>query len=249
MNSAQILSDKPSGKLPSIAIYADGADKATMFALNKLPHVAGFTTNPSLMKKSGVADYKQFAMELLREIKKPISFEIFADDDDAMIAQGNILAAWADNVYVKVPVINTKGAPTHKVIRVLSDVGIKLNITAIFTSKQIADLLPFLNPATPSVLSIFGGRIADTGVDPEPIVKQAADIIKASNHANAELLWAGTRQVFSAVEAARCGCQIITMPPDMIEKLSLFGKDLTDYSRDAVVNFFKDAQDSKLTLS
>ena len=236
-------------KLPSIDIYADGADKDKMFQLNKLPYVAGFTTNPSLMKKSGVQDYKKFAMELLQEIKKPISFEIFADDDDAMIAQGKILAGWGDNVYVKVPVMNTKGQPTHRVIKGLSDAGIKLNITAIFTSQQIIDLLPFLNPRTPSVLSIFGGRIADTGVDPEPIVKEAAHNIKKSNHPHAALLWAGTRQVFSVVEAARCGCQIITMPPDMIEKLSLFGKDLTDYSKEAVVNFFKDAQDSKLQLT
>ena len=236
-------------KIPSIAIYADGADKAKMFQLNKLAHVAGFTTNPSLMKKSGVSDYKAFAMELLAEIKKPISFEIFADDDAGMIAQGKILASWGDNVYVKVPIMNTKGVATHRVIKALSDEGIKLNITAIFTSEQIADLLPFLGAATPAVLSIFGGRIADTGVDPEPIVRAAADIIKKSQRPKAELLWAGTRQVFSAVEAARCGCQIVTMPPDMIEKLSLFGKDLTDYSQEAVVNFFKDAQDSKLHLT
>ncbi len=235
-------------KLPNIAIYADGADKNKMFALNKLPYVAGFTTNPSLMKKSGVSDYKKFAQELLTEIKKPISFEIFADNNQDMISQGKILASWGDNVYVKVPVTNTAGVPTHEVIKTLSQAGIKLNITAIFTVEQIVALLPFLADKTPAVLSIFAGRIADTGVDPEPMVREAATALARANRPQAELLWAGTRQVFSAVEAARCGCKIITMPSDMIEKLPLFGKDLTDYSREAVLNFFQDAQASALTL-
>ncbi|MGI9461572.1 MAG: transaldolase family protein [Alphaproteobacteria bacterium] len=237
---------------PKIAIYADGADKATMLRLHRLSYVAGFTTNPSLMKKSGVKDYKKFVEELLVDIKKPISFEIFADQDGAMITEGKILADWGknigDNVYVKVPITNSHGIPTHKVVKTLSDAGIKLNITAIFTTAQIAAVLPFLNPKTEAVLSIFAGRIADTGLDPEPIVKETADVIKEKN-SHAKLLWAGTRQVFSAVEAVRCGCDIITMPADMIDKLSLFGKDLNDYSREAVVSFLEDAKASGLVIA
>lgn len=233
--------------LPAIEIYADGADKARMVALAARGDIHGFTTNPSLTKKAGVSDYAAFVRDLLRDIKKPISFEIFADEIDAMIAQGMQLQGFGDNVYVKVPVMNTKGVFTAAVIERLSAAGVKLNITAIFTPAQVAAILPLLTAGVPAVLSIFAGRIADTGRDPYPLVREAAAMVKADGR-GAKLLWAGTRQVYSVIEAAACGCQVITLPYDMIDKLPLFGKDLTECSRQAVVSFFEDARSSNLTL-
>lgn len=237
---------------PKIDIYADGADAEKIIALDQNPLIQGFTTNPSLMKKSGVSHYLDFAKSLLAKVKKPISFEIFADDENGMIEQGLILKNLAPHVYVKVPVINTKGEFTGKVIEQLNNHGAALNITAIFTPEQVKAILAILpkktaNPAH-TILSIFGGRIADTGRDPMPYVETSAQLIKASQ-CHAALLWAGTRQVFSMVEAATAGCDIITMPYDMIDKFTLLGRDLTQCSKDAVLNFYHDALSSKLSLS
>lgn len=223
-----------------IKIFADGADLKGITALNKDPMVKGFTTNPSLMRKDGVTDYETFARNLLEAVpEKPISFEIFADDLKEMEAQAREIASWGSNVYVKIPVTNTKGESTAPLIAKLSKDGIALNVTAILTLKQVQEVTDALHVDTPAVVSVFAGRIADTGVDPEPLMSESARVMKSKP--KAELLWASSRELLNIFHAERVGCHIITVTHDMLKKLSLIGKDLNEYSLETVAMFYKDA--------
>ena len=223
-----------------VKIYADGADIKSMKALAGNPHVKGFTTNPSLMRKAGVEDYESFAREVLKAIPdRPVSFEVFADEFAEMEAQAGEIATWGQNVYVKIPITNTKRASAVPLIGRLSKRGVKLNVTAVFTLAQVREITAALDPATPAVVSIFAGRIADTGVDPMPLMREAASIMKA--RPKAELLWASPRELLNIYHADETGCHIITVTPDVLGKLGLVGKDLEAYSLETVEMFFKDA--------
>jgi len=229
-----------------IKIYADGSKLDQILSLYNSKVVSGFTTNPSLMKKAGVTDYLTFVKEVTDVIKDlPISFEIFADDYIGMKEQILKLSSISDNIYVKVPITNTKGESTYQICKEMSDLGIKLNVTAIFTKDQIDNLYKSLNPNVESVISIFAGRIADTGVNPVPLVEYAIQNKVSEKH---EVLWASTREVYSIYEADRIGCDIITVTPDLIDKLSLGGKDLNEYSLETVLMFFNDAKNAGYIL-
>ena len=229
-----------SAKDLKIKIFADGADIAGMMAMLKNPLVKGFTTNPTLVRKAGVTDYEAFAKQVLAAIPNhPVSFEVFADDFPSMIAQGRAIAKWGKNVNVKVPVSDTKGHFAGDVIRTLSNEGVVLNITAIFTAAQVKQIASVLNPAIPAIISVFAGRIADTGVDPEPVMRACKAELK--NHPKAELLWASPRELLNVFQADACGCDIITATNDVIAKMSLVGKDLMEYSKETVQMFYKDA--------
>lgn len=230
-----------------IKIYADGSKIEQILNIyENNTDVTGFTTNPSLMRKAGVSDYLNFVNEVTNKIKDmPISFEIFADEYEEMKKQILTLSKISDNIFVKVPITNTKGEPTYKLCKEMSDLGIKLNVTAIFTREQIDSLYEALNPETEAVISIFAGRIADTGVDPVPTMKYAIENKRSVKH---EVLWASTREVYSIYEAERIGCDIITVTPDLIDKLSLGNKDLTEYSLETVLMFYNDAKNAGYTL-
>jgi transaldolase len=224
----------------AVKIFADGADLAGMLAMAKNPLVKGFTTNPSLMRKAGIADYESFAREVIAAIPdRPISFEIFADDFATMIAQGRKIGSWGRNVNVKVPVTDTNGRFSGEVISALAREGIAVNVTAIMTLDQVRAVAEALAPATPAIVSVFAGRIADTGVDPVPHMRACVDILKS--RPKAELLWASPREVLNLFQANEIGCHIITMTNDLIAKLVLHGRDLVEYSRDTVQTFYKDA--------
>ncbi len=227
-----------------IKIFADGADKAGILELNAKPYVKGMTTNPSLMKKSGVKDYEAFAKEVLQTVTtKPISFEVFADDFAEMRRQAGKIKTWGKNVYVKIPVTNSKGESSLPLIRDLGQEGVKLNITAILTLKQVEGVAGALNPAVPSVVSVFAGRIADTGVDPMPIMRACGPLL--TQQPNAELLWASTREVLNIFQAEETGCKIITVPHDIIAKaVKMTGMDLTELSLDTVRGFLKDTTEA-----
>lgn len=223
-----------------IKIYADGADLDSMLKEYKKGIASGFTTNPSLMKVAGIKSYKDFAKEVLENIKDmPISFEVFADDKEGMIKEAIEIASWGENVYVKIPVVNTKGEFNGEIIKELSGKNIKLNVTAIFTENQVKDVLSNLNKDVPSIISIFAGRIADAGIDPTVIVKNSIEMAKTNE--KAEILWASCRELYNIIEADKIGCHIITVQNSFLNKLSLFGKDLETYSKETVIDFFKDA--------
>jgi len=224
-----------------IQIFADGADKAGILELNAKPYVKGMTTNPSLMKKSGVKDYEAFARDILKSVTaKPISFEVFSDEFDEMRRQAAKIKTWGPNVYVKIPVTNTRGESALPLIRELGKEGVKLNITAILTLKQVEGVAGALNPAVPSVVSVFAGRIADTGVDPMPAMRACGPLLK--HLPKAELLWASVREVLNIFQAAQCGCHIVTVPHDILEKVAkLGGMDLAELSLDTVRMFHRDA--------
>jgi transaldolase len=224
----------------TVKIFADGADLAGMVAMAKNSMVKGFTTNPSLMRKAGVADYESFAREVIAAIPdRPISFEIFADEFGAMIAQGRKIGSWGPKVYVKVPVTDTAGRFSGTVISALSREGIALNVTAIMTLDQVRAVAESLAPNVPAVVSVFAGRIADTGRDPVPHMRACVEALKF--RPRAELLWASSREVLNLFQADEIGCHIITMTNDLIAKLVLHDRDLVEYSRDTVQTFFKDA--------
>jgi transaldolase len=211
------------------------------------PRIAGFTTNLTLMRKAGVADYRAFAKEVLAAIRdKPISFEVFADDADGMRLQARELASWGDNVYVKVPVTNTLGAPMTALVRELAAAGVKLNVTAICTLEQVREVAAALAGGAPSVISVFAGRIADTCRDPIPLMREALGICRAADRASGargiELLWASPREVLNIAQAAEIGCDIITVTPDLLAKLALHGKELAAFSLETVQMFYRDAQ-------
>ena len=224
-----------------IKIFSDGSDKASILELNKKHYIKGFTTNPTLMRKAGVTDYEQFAKELLAEIKdKSISFEVFSDEFDEMERQAKKIASWAENVYVKIPITNTKGESSFDLVKKLSADGIKVNVTAILTLEQVQHILPALKPGVPSIISVFAGRIADTGRDPIPLMKEAVRIVSEVD--GAELLWASSRELLNIFQAEECGCHIITVTPDILKKVDLIGKDLTEYSLETVKTFYEDGK-------
>ena len=224
----------------NIKIFADGADKASMIEMNAQPLIQGLTTNPTLMRKAGINDYKAFAKEVLTVIKeKPISFEVFADDFSEMERQALEIASWGNNVYIKIPVTNTKQETAYALIKKLANQNIKLNLTAIMTLSQVRDVVNSLNPLVPSYVSVFAGRIADTGRDPLPLMAAAIELVKMAPAA--ELIWASPRELLNIFQADAIGCHIITVTHDLIKKLALVGYDLTDYSLDTVKMFYNDA--------
>jgi transaldolase len=233
----------------SIKLFSDGADLAALLAMAKNPAIAGFTTNPTLMRKAGIADYSAFAREILKEIAdRPISFEVFADEFDAMARQARAISAWAPNVYVKVPITNTRGESSLPLVRELSVVGrIQLNVTAICTLDQVRGTTEALRGGANAIVSVFAGRIADTGRDPMPLMKEARAICDAAG-GTAELLWASPRELLNIIQAEEAGAHIITVPPEMLKKMALFGKSLEEYSLETVRMFHGDAQAAGYTL-
>src|SRR6266498_685731 len=225
-----------------VRIFADGADKAGMLNLNANPLIQGMTTNPTLMRKAGIKDYEAFARDILQSVTaKPISFEVFSDDFLEMRRQALKIAAWQKNVYVKIPITNTRGESSLPLIRELGREGVQLNITAILTLAQVRGVSDALNPAVPSVVSVFAGRIADTGVDPEPIMR--ASLVLLDRQTKAELLWASVREVLNIFQADACGCHIVTVPHDILAKTQkMAGTDLAALSLDTVKMFAADAQ-------
>ena len=226
----------------SIKLFSDGADLASLLEMAKDQRISGFTTNPTLMRKAGITDYEAFAHQVLAQIKdRPISFEVFADEFDAMALQAKKIAAWGSNVYVKVPITNTRAERSAALIKDLSvNARVQLNVTALCTLEQVHETSQALRGGAPAVISVFAGRIADTGRDPIPFMKAARAIIDASG-ANAELLWASPRELLNIVQAEQAGAHIITVPPDMLKKMALFGKSLAEYSLDTVKMFHNDA--------
>ena len=225
-----------------IKIYADGANLADMLGAHREKKVSGFTTNPTLMKKAGVTDYLQFAKSALKEIEEmPISFEVFSDDFDEMYRQAKKLAALGDNVYVKIPVTNTSGEHSGGLIRRLDQEGVKMNITAVFTVSQVYSILENLTTNSPHIISIFAGRIADTGTDPLEIMRTSLNLIKSHNP-NLQLLWASPREVLNVYQAEEIGCDIITVTTSLLNKLKLKNKDLNSYSLETVKMFYDDAK-------
>ena len=228
--------------LDRIKIFADGASLPSMLESARDPRISGFTTNPTLMRKAGISDYRAFAKEVLASIKdRPISFEVFADEFADMRRQAQDIATWGDNVYVKIPITNTRRESATALIRELASSGVKLNVTAICTLDQVRDTALALKGGAPSVVSVFAGRIADTGRDPIPLMKEALGMCRAADK-RIELLWASPRELLNIVQAAEVGCDIITVTPDLLKKLELVGKDLADFSLDTVQMFFRDAQ-------
>jgi transaldolase len=228
--------------LARIKIFADGASLPSMLESARDPRIAGFTTNPTLMRKAGVADYRAFAKEVLAAIRdKPISFEVFADELDEMGRQARDIATWGDNVYVKIPITNTRRASTAGLVRELAAAGVKVNVTAICTLEQVRETARALAGGAPSVISVFAGRIADTGYDPVPLMREALAICRAADP-RIELLWASPRELLNAIQAAEVGCDIITMTDDLLKKLALVGKSLAEFSLETVQMFHRDAQ-------
>jgi transaldolase len=224
-----------------VKLFSDGADVADMLRVYKEGIVSGFTTNPTLMKKAGIRDYQAFAQEALSHITDcPISFEVFSDDFASMEREARIIHSWGSNVNIKIPVMNTQGVSTLPLIRNLSAEGMQLNVTAILTLEQVAEVVDALAVDVPAIVSVFAGRIADTGRDPIPVMQQARQII--GKKPLAELLWASTREVLNIFQAEACDCHIITVTPDILKKLSMRGKDLQELSLDTVRMFYADAQ-------
>lgn len=231
----------------SVKIFADGADLNSIAESSKDPRIAGFTTNPTLIHKAGLSDYESFAKEFLVYVThSPVSFEVLADEPEEIVRQAQIISGWGDNVYVKVPVTNTRGLSMHKEVQALSSEGVKVNVTAIFTPDQVETMADAVRDGAPSNLSVFAGRIADAGVDPIPIVQQA--VATCSDLSSCEIIWASPREALNAVQADSVGCHIITMTPDLIAKLDLLGKDLEEFSLDTVKMFHGDARRAGLTL-
>ena len=223
-----------------VKIFADGADYDGIVKLSRNPVIKGFTTNPSLMRKAGVNDYQAFARKVLTAISdRPVSFEVFADDFPSMAEQARTIATWGPNVNVKIPVTNTKGQFAGELLRVLSSEGIVLNVTAIFTLDQVRAVADSLDPAARAIISVFAGRIADTGVDPIPHMLACKQILAV--RPKAELLWASTRELLNIFHAEESGCDIVTVPNEFLSKLDLVGKDLAEYSRETVQLFYRDA--------
>jgi transaldolase len=223
-----------------VKIFADGADKAVMLDMYAKPHIKGLTTNPTLMAKAGIRDYEGFAHEVLQHVTdKPLSLEVFSDEIDEMEREALKVSSWGPNVYVKIPISNTRGESTCGLIRRLADRGVKVNVTAIMTLAQVRDVVLSLEPEVPSNISVFAGRIADTGVDPLPIMSAA--VAMASIQPHAEIIWASPRELLNIVQADVVGCQIITVTHDILKKLPTLGYDLDAYSLDTVKMFRSDA--------
>ena len=231
-----------------VKIFSDGADKEDMLDMASKTFIRGLTTNPTLMKKAGIKDYEAFAKDILSTIKeKPISFEVFSDDFDEMEKQAMKITSWADNVYVKIPVTNTKKESSKELIKRLVEKKVKLNITAIMTLEQVKTVVSVLNDNVPSIISVFAGRIADTGKDPIPLMKECLTEMKINP--KSELLWASPRELLNIIQADQIGCHIITVTKDVIKKLKLVNYDLEDYSLDTVKIFYKDAVDAGFKIN
>ena len=231
-----------------VKLFADGADKASMLALYGNPAITGFTTNPTLMRKAGVADYETFARDILTVIHdRPISFEVFSDEWDDMERQARQIAAWGANVYVKIPVTNTRGESSAHLVRRLTGEGVKVNVTALMTLTQVRTVCDALTPGPAACVSVFAGRVADTGRDPVPMMAAAVEIINA--YPNVELIWASPRELLNVVQADAVGCHIITATPDILAKLPTLGKDLTDFSLDTVKMFYDDGVKAGFALA
>jgi transaldolase len=231
----------------STRIFADGADLDGILALAADPRITGFTTNPTLMWKAGLTDYADFAQRLLERITRhPISFEVFADDAEEMRRQANVIAGWGENVYVKIPVTTTAGESMVPLVNELSESGVKVNVTALFTTAQVELVTAAVRDGAPAFLSVFAGRIADAGIDPLPIIARSVDIMVDAPRA--ELIWASPREVLNVVQADSVGCHIITMTHDLLPKLDLLGKDLEQFSLETVRMFHRDAAAAGFTL-
>jgi transaldolase len=231
----------------NVKIFADGAEKAGMLEMYAKPYIKGFTTNPTLMHKVGLTDYRAFARDIVEVIPdRPISFEVFSDEFEEMERQAREIATWGDNVYVKIPVTNTRREPAYELVRRLANEGVKLNITAIMTIDQVRNVVDAVKEGAPSCVSVFAGRIADTGRDPVPIMSECVDILKAAPQS--ELIWASPRELLNIIQADDIGCHIITVTNDILKKLPLIGKDLGDYSLDTVRMFFDDGRKAGFSL-
>jgi transaldolase len=231
----------------TVKLFADGANKAGMLDMCAKPHIKGLTTNPTLMRKAGITDYRAFAREMLAEIRdKPISFEVLADDFAQMEREALEIASWADNVYVKIPVTNTRRESCSALVRRLTERKVKVNVTAVMTLAQVRGIVEVLNPVVASYVSVFAGRIADTGIDPVPLMAKALGLLKVNS--KAELVWASSREILNIFQADAIGCQVITVTQDILNRLSLIGYDLTQYSLDTVKMFCDDAQSAGFSL-
>ena len=223
-----------------VKIFADGADKVGMLEMYEKPFIKGLTTNPTLMKKAGITDYRAFCKDILTSIKdKPLSFEVFSDDFLEMERQALEIASWGDNVYVKIPITNTKQEACYSLVKKLVNQNVKLNVTALMTLDQVRNVVASLNPNIPSYVSVFAGRIADTGYDPVPLMTSAVEILRTAPAA--ELIWASPRELLNIFQADEIGCHVITVTNDILKKLSLVGYDLNEYSLDTVKMFYADA--------
>jgi transaldolase len=238
----------PSVDKLKIKLFMDGADlRSIRNAVEKNPMIRGFTTNPTLMRKAGIGDYGAFAREAISIVGKlPISFEVFSDTFEEMEREARIIASWGGNTYIKVPVTNTAGQSAAPLIRKLSEQGVRLNVTAMLTLEQVHVVTKALNPSVPSIVSVFAGRIADTGVDPVPLMGAAARILQGNKLA--ELLWASPRELLNVFHAEESGCHIITATPDILAKLKFVGKDLAEFSLETVKMFYDDAKAAGFAL-
>ena len=231
----------------TVQLYADGADKAGMLEMYENPLIKGFTTNPTLMRKAGVLDYQTFAADILEAIPgRPISFEVFSDEFDEMLRQAKIIAKWGENVYVKIPVTNTRAESSVELIRELANEGINVNVTAMMTLEQVKEVSVALDDGPMSIVSLFAGRVADTGRDPVTLMGAAVKFLR--EFPNIELLWASPRELLNIFQANAIGCHIITATNDVLKKLSLVGKDLSDYSLETVKMFYEDAAEAGYAL-
>jgi len=233
--------DRTSPLRLNVKIYADGADKVTMLEMHGNPLIAGFTTNPTLMRRSGVTDYKAFAKDIIRQIPdRPVSFEVFADEFDEMERQASEIASWGDNVLVKIPITNTRREFSGNLLRRLAQGGVHMNVTALMTLEQVRIASESLVDGPSAKVSVFAGRIADTGRDPVPLMAAAVELLRP--YPNLELIWASPRELLNVFQADAVGCHIITATPDILKKLELIGKDLSEYSLDTVKMFYEDAR-------
>jgi transaldolase len=230
-----------------VKVFADGADRAGMLEMYRNPLIKGFTTNPTLMRKAGVVDYEAFARQIAADIRdRHLSFEVFSDEFDEMEEQARRIASWGENVYVKIPITNTRGESSVPLIGELARAGVRLNVTAVFTLRQVSEVCHAIAGRAPAVVSVFAGRIADAGVDPVPVMAAARELV--STYSEIELLWASPREVFNIFQADAAGCHIITVANDLIKKLDSVGKDLSQFSLETVRMFRTDALKAGFTL-
>lgn len=230
-----------------IEIFADGADREGILELYRNPLIAGFTTNPTLMRKAGVADYKAFALDILEEVTdRPISFEVFSDEFDEMERQAREIASWGENVNVKIPVTNTRGEESYELVHRLSHAGVRVNVTAMMTLEQVRRVGSAVAGGESCYVSVFAGRVADTGRDPVPMMAEAVELLRPYD--NAALLWASPRELLNVFQADAIGCHIITVTHDVLKKLALVGKDLGEYSLETVEMFYEDAREAGYKL-
>ncbi|MBI4319995.1 MAG: transaldolase [Chloroflexi bacterium] len=231
----------------TVKIFADGADKPGMLEMYDRPYIKGFTTNPTLMRKAGVSDYRAFALDILEVIRdRPVCFEVLSDEFGEMERQAHAIGKWGENVYVKIPITNTRGESSAVLIRDLSQAGVKLNVTALTALDQVSSASAALSGGAPAFVSVFAGRVADTGRDPVPLMAAAVELVRM--HRNVELIWASPRELLNILQADAIGCHIITVTNDILKKLDLVGKDLHEYSLDTVRQFYSDAVSAGFSL-